>query len=149
MALKTVIDTNIFLHVINREEPYFNDSTALLDLVDDGRLFGVVSTISIAELSVGYYAAGDEAGLRRFQLHLLSSENYQLVDVDSSVAELAGKIRNETGLRLPDALIIASGLKAGVDSVVTCDEEFKKAEKTLKCVNPSEFLASFPSTTHD
>ena len=140
MALKRVIDTNIFLHVINREEPYFNDSTALLDLVDDGRLFGVVSTISIAELSVGYYAAGDEAGLRRFLLHLLSSENYQLVDVDSSVAELAGKIRNETGLRLPDALIIASGLKAGVDSVVTCDEEFKKAEKTLKCVTPSEFL---------
>jgi len=144
MALKAVLDTNIFLNVINQEEPFFSDSSALLDLVDDGRFFGVVSTISVAELSVGYYAAGDEAGLRRFLLHLLSSENYQLVDVDSNVAELAGKIRNETGLRLPDALIIASGLKAGADHVVTGDEEFKRAEKILKSVSPSEFLASFP-----
>jgi predicted nucleic acid-binding protein len=144
MALKAVLDTNIFLNVINQEEPFFSDSSALLDLVDDGRFFGVVSTISVAELSVGYYAAGDEAGLRRFLLHLLSSENYQLVDVDSNVAELAGKIRNETGLRLPDALIIASGLKAGADRVVTGDEEFKRAEKILKSVSPSEFLASFP-----
>ena len=144
MALKAVLDTNIFLNVINQEEPFFSDSRALLDLVDDGRFFGVVSTISVAELSVGYYAAGDEAGLRRFLLHLLSSENYQLVDVDSNVAELAGKIRNETGLRLPDALIIASGLKAGADRVVTGDEEFKRAEKILKSVSPSEFLASFP-----
>jgi predicted nucleic acid-binding protein len=144
MALKAVLDTNIFLNVINQEEPFFSDSSALLDLVDDGRFFSVVSTISVAELSVGYYAAGDEAGLRRFLLHLLSSENYQLVDVDSNVAELAGKIRNETGLRLPDALIIASGLKAGADRVVTGDEEFKRAEKILKSVSPSEFLASFP-----
>jgi predicted nucleic acid-binding protein len=144
MALKAVLDTNIFLNVINQEEPFFSDSSALLDLVDDGRFFGVVSTISVAELSVGYYAAGDEAGLRRFLLHILSSENYQLVDVDSNVAELAGKIRTETGLRLPDALIIASGLKAGADSVVTGDEELKRAEKILKSVSPSEFLASFP-----
>jgi predicted nucleic acid-binding protein len=143
MALKTVLDTNIFLNVINQEEPFFRDSSALLDLVDDGRLFGVVSAISVAELSVGYYAAGDEAGLRRFLRHLLASENYKLVDVDSNVAELAGKIRTETGLRLPDALIIASGLKAGADSVVTSDEGFKRAEKILKSVSPSEFLASF------
>jgi predicted nucleic acid-binding protein len=143
MALKTVLDTNIFLNVINREEPFFKNSSTLLDLIDDGRLFGIVSTISVAELATGYYAAGDEAGLRRFLLHLLSSENYQLVDVDSSVAELAGKIRNETGLRLPDALIIASGLKAGAVNVVTCDDEFKKAEKTLKSVTPSDLFASF------
>jgi predicted nucleic acid-binding protein len=143
MALKTVLDTNIFLNVINQEEPYLKDSITLLDLVDDGRLFGVVSTISVAELSVGYYAAGDEAGLRRFLLHILSSENYQLVDVDSNVAELAGKIRTEVGLRLPDALIVSSGLKVGADCVVTGDEEFKRAEKILKSVSPSEFLASF------
>lgn len=144
MALKVVLDTNIFLYVINREEPFFSDSSALLDHVDDGRLLGVVSTITVAELSVGFYAAGDEAGLKRFLLHILSSENYELVDMDSSVAELAGKIRAESGLRLPDACIVASGLKAGASSVVTCDEEFRKAEKILKSVSPSEFLASFP-----
>jgi predicted nucleic acid-binding protein len=143
MAIKAVLDTNIFLNVINREEPFFRDSSSILDLVDDGRFFGVVSTISIAELSVGFYAAGDEAGFKRFLLHVLSSESYQLVDVDSNVAELAGKIRAEAGLRLPDALIIASGLKVGADRVVTVDEEFKRAEKFLRSVFPSEFLASF------
>lgn len=144
MAVKAVLDTNIFLNVINQEEPFFADSRSLLDLVDDGRFIGVVSTISVAELSVGYYAAGDEAGFRRFLLHILSSENYRLIDVDSKVAELAGKIRAETGLRLPDALIVASGLEVGAGCLITGDEEFKKADNILNSVSPPEFIASFP-----
>ncbi len=144
MALKAVLDKNIFLNVINRKNPFFNDSRALLDHIDDGRLPGVVSTITVTELSAGYYAAGDETGLKSFPLHILSSENYKMIDVDSSVAELAGKIRAESGLRLPDELIVASGLKAGASSVITCDAEFRKTEKTLKNLSPSEYLASFP-----
>jgi predicted nucleic acid-binding protein len=62
MAIKTVLDTNIFLHVINREEPYFHDSSTLLDQVDEGRLFGIVSTISVAELATGTTQPGMRRG---------------------------------------------------------------------------------------
>jgi predicted nucleic acid-binding protein len=38
MALKAILDTNIFLNVINEEEPFFRDST-ILDLIGQrGRL---------------------------------------------------------------------------------------------------------------
>jgi len=39
-------------------------------------------------------------------LHLLSSENYTIIPLDSVIADLSGKIRSETVLRLPDAVIM-------------------------------------------
>lgn len=140
MAPRVILDTNIFLNVINREEPHYGSSRELLDLIDAGEVEAVVSVITIAELSTGYYLAGDERGRREFLLHLLSSENYVVAEVDVGVADSAGRIRAETGLRLPDSIIVASGLREDVDLIVTHDEEFSKASKCLKSIMPEEMV---------
>jgi len=141
MAPRVVLDTNVFLNVINREKPYFAPSKVLLDLIDSGEVKAVVSTITIAEMSTGYYLAGDERGRREFLLHLLSSENYNVTAVDVGIADSAGRIRAETGLRLPDSIIVASGLRERVDLIVTHDEELSKASKYLKTTTPGEMVS--------
>ena len=65
-----IIDTNVFLNVINREEPSFSPSKELLDLVDAGEVSAVVSVITVAELSTGFYLMGDDRGSREFLLHI-------------------------------------------------------------------------------
>jgi len=140
MAPRVILDTNIFLNVINREDPHYGPSKELLDLIDAGEVEAVVSVITIAELSTGYYLAGDERGRREFLLHLLSSENYVVAEVDVGVADSAGRIRAETGLRLPDSIIVASGLREDVDLIVTHDEEFSKASMCLKSIMPEEMV---------
>lgn len=141
MAPKVVLDTNVFLNVINREEPHYGPSKELLDLVDAGEARAIVSVITIAELSTGYHLVGDESGRKEFMLHLLSSENYEVADVDVGVADSAGRIRAETGLRLPDSIIVASGLREGADLIVTRDEEFLKASEYLKPATPEEVVS--------
>lgn len=141
MAPKVVLDTNVFLNVINREEPHYGPSRELLDLIDAGEARAIVSVITIAELSTGYHLVGDESGWKEFMVHLLSSGNYEVVDMDVGVADSAGRIRAETGLRLPDSIIVASGLREGADLIVTLDEEFLKASEYLKPATPEDVVS--------
>lgn len=141
MGITAVLDTNIFLNVKNREETYFESSRQVLDAVDEGKLQAVVSVISIAELCTGYYSARDERGKRELIMHLLSSKGYTIINLDLGLADKAGRIRAETGLRLPDAIMVASGLARGASYIVTHDEEFKKADRYLKTVTSQELSA--------
>ena len=138
-----IIDTNVFLSVINREEPLFGPSKELLDLVDAGKVKAVVSVITIAELSTGFYLMGDERGRREFLLHVMSSEDYKVAPVDVGVTDSAGRIRAETGLRLPDSIIVSSGLKERVDLIVTHDEGFKVAGEYIASATPEEMVQGF------
>ncbi len=140
MAQRVIIDTNVFLSVINREEPSFSPSKELLDLVDAGEVKAVISVITIAELSTGFYLMGDERGRKEFLLHVMSSENYKVAPVDVGVADSAGRIRAETGLRLPDSIIVSSGLRERADMIVTHDEGFKVAGEYIESATPEEIV---------
>lgn len=49
--MKVLIDTNILLDVLQKREPFVTDSLVIWDLCETGILTGVVSTLSIANLS--------------------------------------------------------------------------------------------------
>jgi predicted nucleic acid-binding protein len=140
MAETVILDTNVFLNVINREEPMFVSSSGLLDLIDEGRVRAVVSTVTLAELSTGYYGVGDEKGWKALLLHLLSSEYYRVVDVDVNVADRAGRVRAETGLRMPDSIIVASGLMNDAGYIVTYDEDLNKASSHIQPITSKDFI---------
>ena len=140
MAKTVVLDTNVFINVINREEPMFASSSRLLDMVDEGMVRAVVSTVTLAELCTGYYVVGDEKGWKALLLHLLSSEHYRVVDVDVDVADRAGRVRAETGLRMPDSIIVASGILNDSSYVVTHDEVFFKASRYIQPVTSEKFI---------
>lgn len=139
--MKAVIDTNIFIHVKNREEPYYIPSKAILDKIDEGALEGVISTIVIAEMSSGYHAAGELREKDEFLTHIVSSQNYRVVEVTVGIADEAGRIRASTGLRLPDALIVASGLKEQAEYLVTYDESLRKADNHIKIATAKEMMS--------
>jgi predicted nucleic acid-binding protein len=140
MEITAVVDTNIFLNVKNREESFYQYSKKVLDSVNEGRLKALVSVVSIVELCAGYYAVGDERGKRELLTHLMSSEGFSVINLDVKLADAAGKIRAETGLRLPDSIIVASGLARGAKYIVTHDEEFRKADGYVEYITSEEMV---------
>jgi predicted nucleic acid-binding protein len=135
-----VLDTDIFINAMNVEESHSQSSSALLDLVDAGEVKAVVSTITLAELAAGYYIKGDEKEWRELMLHILASRNYRVINLDASMADSAGRLKAETGLRLPDAIVASSGLGEGAEYVVTLDEGFRKASIHIGSLTPTAFL---------
>ena len=140
MALKVLIDTNVFITVKNREEPHCASAKAVFDKIDEGALRGVISTIVLAEMCSGYYASGEEREKDEFLTHILASPNYRVVEVTVGIADEAGRIRASTGLRLPDALIFASGLREKADFFITYDESLRKADSLIKTVTAEELI---------
>ena len=140
--MEIVIDTNVFLNVKNREQPYFNYSKSLLDSVDDGLNKAFLSTVVIAEICSGYYLTREIEEKEEFLLHVLSSQNYEVVDVNVSIADEAARIRSDTGLKLPDAIIAATGIIEKAKYVVTNDtDSFKKTSKAIGVRTPKEFIS--------
>lgn len=141
MAITVLIDTNIILNAKNVNESYSTYSLQILDAVEDGLIQGIISIISIAELCTGYYSQGDMKGKEELLAHLISNKDFVIVDLDLEIADAAAKIRADTGLRLPDAIIIAAGMAKGAQYLVTHDKELKKASRYLEVISPRELFS--------
>jgi predicted nucleic acid-binding protein len=61
--------------------------------------------------------------------------------VNLELGELAGKIRASTGLRLPDAIIVATGIITEADWVITEDTHFKQASSYISPIMPDEYTS--------
>ena len=139
MGLNVAIDTNVFIGVKNKDSSY-SFSKVVLDWIDEGRVKGIVSTVVIAEMCAGYYETKELREKDDFLAHLLSSPNYEVVEVSAGVADEAGRIRAVTGLRLPDALVVATGLKRRGKHLVSNDVSLKRANEIINVLTPREFV---------
>ena len=140
MALRFSVDTNIFLNVKNKEEPYYRYSKKILELIDDGEAEGVVSTMVVAELCAGYHEFNELTEKDEFLTQLRTNPNYKIVHLDLEVAEEAGRVRAMTHLRLPDAILVASSLIAGAPILVTHDDQLVKAQGLIRVLAAEQAL---------
>lgn len=94
----------------------------------------VVSAITYAEVITGALLGHhDEEVVRGFFRDLVS----EVVEVDLDVAETAARLRaRNTGLRLPDALVVATAeLYPDVDSLLTGDGKLAKVKGAAIRIN--------------
>lgn len=87
----------------------------------DGELMLAVTAISIAEVLTGPLRTGEEALAKRYRAVM---ETWQVVDVSVDIAESAARLRGKYGLKLPDAIQLASALAINADALVTHDRDF-------------------------
>ena len=146
MAVTVALDTNIFINVKNREKPYYENSKKVLEAVDEGLVKALISTIVLAEMCTGYYMFGDLKGKQEFLSYILASPNYEIVQVNAGIADLAGKIRAETYVRLPDAIIIASAIIKDAEAIVTHDDELRKAKSLIRILSAKDLIQKLPKT---
>lgn len=137
---RVVIDTNVFLSARDASEPGHAAARKLLETVDDGKVRAIVSVVTIAELRAGFEAAQVPALWTPFLSHLRASPSCTIEPADEAIALTAGELRSDTGLRLPDALILATALRRGADCVATEDQPLLRARVPVVVKRPGEIL---------
>lgn len=115
------LDTAIFIYFIE-EHPVFCPLVApLFAEADAGRRWLVTSALTLLEVLVVPYRAGNRPLAERYEGLLVSSRGLRLVDIDSSQLRAAALLRATVPIRTPDALQVAAAISASCSVFVTND----------------------------
>lgn len=100
----------------------------------------VFSAITLAEVLVLPARRGDHVMLERVRSAIAAMPAATVVPFDDAVAVEAALVRATTGLKLPDAAIIATAKVAGALAVVGNDREWRSRELGLSYVHLDDLV---------
>ena len=129
---RVLLDTSTLLAFHGQHEAAHPLAKRILGRIEDALdpLRGYYSVVSATELLVRPLRAGptETAYMHAF---LRSFPNLSLLPVDLDVASQAATLRAIKNLKTPDALIVASGILAGCQAIITNDGAWKTKMEPL------------------
>ena len=119
-----LLDTSIVIGALNRDDALYGAASRAVRAARDQHGLAI-SALTSAEVLVGPLRAGGRAVevVERFAAQV------RILDLTPEIARLAAELRAARGLKLPDAVIVATGLQLGADVILTADARWKGIEK--------------------
>lgn len=133
-----MIDTNVVIYFLEGNEIFGSLSREVFSTIEKGEVKGYISVVTVAEVLIKPMKQGDNFLVDRITRFLKTFPNLYIVDIDKTVAMEAAKIRSKTGLKMPDALIIASAKVAG-SAIVGTDNEWNNKDMDLTFYNIAKY----------
>lgn len=134
-AYRALLDINVILDVLQRRQPFYDDSAAVLAAAETGRLIGLVAAHSVTTLFYLLASYDSPEAARVHMLELLSVLEVAAVDRHVLEQALALPYRD-----LEDAVQMAAARLAGADYLVIRDRD-GYAAGPLPALSPAELLA--------
>jgi predicted nucleic acid-binding protein len=125
-----LLDTSVVIAVLSRDDALHEAASRAVRAERD-RYALAISVLTYAELLVGPLRAGGRAleVVERFAAQV------RIVDLTPEIARVAAEERAARGLKLPDAVILATGLLRA-DVIVTADARWKGVERVTVVGQP-------------
>ena len=115
------LDTVAFIYFIEEHPKYLPLLRPLFSQVDRGEREVVTSAVTLLEVLVVPYRAGDIRLAERYEVLLTRSRGVTMVDLHRGLLRRAAQLRADHGVRAPDALQLAAGMETGCTTFVTND----------------------------
>jgi predicted nucleic acid-binding protein len=135
------VDTSIFIYFIEEEPRFLPVVLPLFEGVDEGKRELVTSALTLLEVLVVPYRAGNRPLAQRYELLLTRSRGIRMVELTRDQLRAAAQLRAVTGARTPDALHLVSALGAGCRTFLTNDRRLPKVPG-LRVIQLSSFVDS-------
>jgi predicted nucleic acid-binding protein len=134
----TAVDTACFIYLIEEHPRFLPVVRPLFAEADAGERELVTSTLTLLEVLVVPYRAGDVALAGRYEAVLTRGRGLRLVELERSHLRFAAQLRaHHGGLRTPDALQVATALASSCTALVTNDRRFPEV-RGLRIVQLSD-----------
>lgn len=115
------IDTAIFIYFIEEDARYISTVAPLFEAADAGGIEIVTSTVTLLEVLVVPYRAGNMALAERYEAVLTRGRGIRMIDLSRDQLRRAAQLRASTAVATPDALQLAAALTARCTAFVTND----------------------------
>ena len=134
LKMRIALDTNILIYFLEGIEPQASKVEKILNAFMKTEDEGIISTVTVAEVLTGFYAAGDakKANKAKKLLGDLTLNSFKIMPVTFEIADLAADLRAKRGGKLPDALIVATAINQSADLVYSEDKDLQRFNKDAK-----------------
>lgn len=118
------VDTAPIIYLLEGDDAFLEPYLPLFEGIESGNLHGVVSAVTLAELLAGPLQHGDEILADRYYQTLTTASHWHVQGMDPALSFTAARIRARYGLKLPDAIQVATAIHTNSSALVTHDRDF-------------------------
>jgi predicted nucleic acid-binding protein len=115
------VDTAIFIYFIEEHPQFLRIILPLFQEADQDKRELITSAVTLLEVLVVPYRAGNRMLAERYEALLTRSRGVRLVDLSRDQLRAAAQLRATTSVKTPDALQLVAALSAGCRTFVTND----------------------------
>lgn len=130
-----VVDTAPIIYWLEGHPRLAERFAPVFGAAESGAASIVISTVTLAEVLAGPLRAGNELLTAQYREALTRSLGWQVMPLDVDTAVQAARVRTAYRLRLPDAIQVATAIRAGAAALVTHDRALRRV-RGLKVVGP-------------
>ena len=135
------LDSSIFIYHFEANPTYLPLTEVILTTIADGSCQGILSTVSIMEVTVWPWKQNRGDVARQYELLLANFPNLTIMDVSRDVARKAAQLRALYNVRPADALLVATGLIAGATAWVSNDTQLRRLTSELEIFVLDDWLS--------
>lgn len=136
-----MLDTNTIIYFLDGVSDFVDLLAPLFEMIELGQIKANVSVISEAELLVKPYRDNIQDALEVIKFFLDEFPNLKVIPVSREIADQAAKIRADLGIKLPDAIILATALQNQCDLLLGNDLSLMRiATKYLPTVILNDYI---------
>lgn len=115
------LDTAIFIDFIEENPRFLSEIEPIFREADQGKRELVTSALTLLEVLVVPYRAGNRLLAERYEALLTRSRGIRLVELSRDQLRAAAQLRAATKVKTPDALQLVAAIGAGCTAFVTND----------------------------
>jgi predicted nucleic acid-binding protein len=115
------VDTALFIYFIEEHPRFLPVIVPLFRQADQGKRDLTTSALTLLEVLVVPYRAGNRQLAERYEALLTRSRGIRLVELTREQLRAAAQLRAATGVKTPDALQLVAALGTGCTTLLTND----------------------------
>jgi predicted nucleic acid-binding protein len=133
------VDTALFIYFIEENPRFLPLILPLFREADQNKLDLVTSALTLLEVLVVPYRAGNRLLAERYEALFTRSRGIRLVELTRGQLRAAAQLRAATGVKTPDALQLVAALGTGCTTFVTNDRRLS-AVPGLRVIQLSSYV---------
>lgn len=115
------VDTAIFIYFIEEHPQFLRSIVPLFKEADQGKRELITSALTLLEVLVVPYRAGNRLLAERYEALLTRSRGIRLVELSHDQLRAAAQLRAATRVKAPDALQLVAAIGGGCATFLTND----------------------------
>jgi predicted nucleic acid-binding protein len=122
---RVLVDTSLWIYHFEGHQKFGLASTNFLEALERGAFRGIASELTLLELTVRPLSLGRQDAADDYETLLTYFPNLDLEPITRDILMSAAALRAHFRIRTPDAIQLATGLRAGATLALTNDAAWK------------------------